>query len=107
MKHLLLVTICTLLTVCSTIPAQAAELVVRYTIAPSNTPQKSIDVSVSDNYIKVANAPVGSRLEIYSVVGLRVKEIEMKEAFGEYFVNISKGYYIVRIADTVRKIVIR
>ena len=43
----------------------------------------------------------------YSVVGIRIQEIPMKQSSGEYTVNIAKGYYIVRIADTVRKVSIR
>lgn len=66
-----------------------------------------IDVSAYDNRIVVSNAPIGSTLEIYSVVGIKVKEIEMKQSSGEYAVNLAKGYYIVRLDDTVRKITIK
>lgn len=38
---------------------------------------------------------------------LRVKEIPMKQPSGEYTVDLAKGYYIVRIGDTVRKVSIR
>lgn len=31
----------------------------------------------------------------------------MKQPDGEYTVNIAKGYYIIRIGDTVRKVAIR
>nr|WP_203583341.1 T9SS type A sorting domain-containing protein [Parabacteroides sp. 52] len=67
----------------------------------------SIEISVAENRIVVSNVPVGSTLEIYSVVGIKVKEIEMKHTSGEYVVNLAKGYYIVRVAETVRKIAIR
>ena len=67
----------------------------------------SIEISAYDNKIVVENAPAGSKLEIYSVVGIRVKEIPMKQPSGEYTVDIAKGYYIVRIGDTVRKVSIR
>ena len=40
-------------------------------------------------------------------VGIRVKEIPMKQPSGEYTVDLAKGYYIVRIGDTVRKVSIR
>ena len=42
-----------------------------------------------------------------NVVGIRVKEIPMKQPSGEYTVDLAKGYYIVRIGDTVRKVSIR
>ncbi|MDH6303364.1 flagellar basal body-associated protein FliL [Parabacteroides sp. PF5-5] len=66
-----------------------------------------VEVYAIDNRIKVSNAPVGSKLEIYSVVGIKVVEIELKQPSGEYTVNIAKGYYIIRIGDTVRKVAIR
>lgn len=71
------------------------------------TKPDSIEISAYDNKIVVKNAPVGSTLEIYSVVGIRVKEIKMKQPDGEYTVDIAKGYYIVRIGETVRKVAIR
>ena len=80
------------------------------TTASTTTKEKtpdSVEISAYDNKIVVDNAPAGSKLEIYSVVGIRVKEIPMKQTSGEYTVDIAKGYYIVRIGDTVRKIAIR
>ena len=67
----------------------------------------SIQITVSDNRITIANAPIGSKLEIFSVVGIKVREIDMKQSSGEYMVNIAKGYYIIRIEETVRKVAIR
>ncbi|MDR1402886.1 MAG: hypothetical protein LBJ60_04185 [Tannerellaceae bacterium] len=80
----------------------------RMAYAAKKTPEKpSVEVVAIDNRIKVANAPAGSKLEIYSVVGIKVVEIEMKQSSGEYAVNIAKGYYIIRIGETVRKVAIR
>jgi len=67
----------------------------------------SIKVSAVDNRIIIANAPAKSKMEIYNIVGSKVKEIEIKQPSGEYPVTLPKGYYIVRIAGIVRKIVIR
>ena len=74
---------------------------------PKDKEKDSVEISAYDNKIVVENAPAGSKLEIYSVVGIRVKEIPMKQPSGEYTVDIAKGYYIVRIGDTVRKVSIR
>ena len=77
---------------------------------PSVTTQQvdsSIKVSAIDNRIIVSNAPEKSKLEVYNIVGSKVKEIEMKQPSGEYPVTLPKGYYIVRIEGIVRKIVIR
>lgn len=85
---------------------EAQENRVRVAVSEEKEPA-SIKISAYDNKIVVENAPVGSKLEIYSVVGIRVKEISLKQPSGEYTVDIAKGYYIVRIGDTVRKIAIR
>lgn len=65
------------------------------------------DLTVVGNKIILENAPVGKKIEIYSVVGLKVNEIEIKSSSSEYILNIPKGYYILKIDDTVRKIAIR
>ena len=67
----------------------------------------SIKVSAVDNRIIVSNAPEKSKLEVFNIVGSKVKEIEIKQPSGEYPVTLPKGYYIVRIEGIVRKIVIR
>lgn len=71
------------------------------------TEQPVVEITAFENKIIVNNATVGSLLEIYSVIGTKVKEIEMKETSGEYTVDIAKGYYIIRVGETVRKIAIR
>ena len=79
-------------------------------IVPSVLKQQvdnSIKISAVDSRIVVSNVPVKSKLEIYNIVGSKVKEIEMKQPSGEYPVSLPKGYYIVRIESIVRKIVIR
>ena len=54
-----------------------------------------------------SDKPADSIVEIYSVVGIKVEEIKIKQPTAEYTLRIAKGYYIVRINDTVRKIAIR
>lgn len=76
-------------------------------VLSQQTDLEGIEITSSENRIMVSNAPVGSKLEIYSVVGIKVKEIEIKQSTAEYTLNIAKGYYIIRIADTVRKVAIR
>ena len=76
------------------------------TFASRQEDPSPIEITAYENRIKVENAPVGSILEIYSV-GIKVKEIEVKQSTAEYVVDIAKGYYIIRIGDTVRKVAIR
>ena len=69
----------------------------------------AIEMSVVGNKIIIENAPVGKKIEIFSVIGLKITEIEIKTSSGEYILNAPKGYYILKVNDnyTVRKIAIR
>ncbi len=66
-----------------------------------------IEMNVVGNKIFTENAPLGKKIEIFSVVGVKVAEIEIKTSSGEYILNVPKGYYILKINDTVRKVAIR
>ena len=68
----------------------------------------SIKITYADTCIKVENAPAKSTLEIYNIVGSKVKVITLTQSSGEYPVSLPKGYYIVRVDNgIVRKIVVR
>lgn len=77
------------------------------TTVEQKTEEPKLEISAYENRITVNNAPVGSTLEIYSIVGIKVKEIKIKYPSGEYTVDIAKGYYIIRIGETVQKVAIR
>lgn len=90
-------------------PAQAEVATPSLAVFAPRPPEDTshVKVNVIDNRIIVTDAPAKSRLEIYNIVGIRVKELEIKHPSEEYAVSLPKGYYIVRIEETVRKIVIR
>ena len=83
-------------------PKQISDVIDR-----SNT---AIEMTIVGNKIFTENAPIGKKIEIFSVVGLKVSEIEIKTPSGEYILSVPKGYYILKINDannTVRKVAIR
>ena len=67
----------------------------------------SLEISAYANKVVIKNGKPGKKMEIYSVVGIRVKEITIKEPNCEFEVGLAKGYYIVKIEETVRKIALR
>ena len=67
----------------------------------------TVEMTIVGNKIFTENAPIGKKIEVFSVVGLKVSEIEIKAPSGEYILNVPKGYYILKINDTVRKVAIR
>ncbi|MDR2627566.1 MAG: T9SS C-terminal target domain-containing protein [Dysgonamonadaceae bacterium] len=75
--------------------------------ATTDTDKKTIELTVEANRVIVRNATVGQRLEVFSVVGLKMDTVTMKAIAAEYTLNVPKGYYILKIGETVRKIVIK
>ena len=67
----------------------------------------AIKISYDSNRISVKNAPIGEKLRVFSVVGLKLKEFEMKTSSGEYVINLSRGIYILKIGETVQKCVVK
>jgi hypothetical protein len=67
----------------------------------------SITVTLSGNKLIIENAGPNTRLEIFSLLGVRVAEKIIVEAKEEIPLNLSKGYYIIKIADITKKISIK
>ncbi|GHT41297.1 hypothetical protein AGMMS49965_10870 [Bacteroidia bacterium] len=65
------------------------------------------ELNVTDNVVHVRHAIVGSKLEIFTIVGNRVRLIEMKTTDEFYPLNLPKGIYIFKLENTVRKFIIR
>jgi hypothetical protein len=65
-------------------------------------------VSISDtNRLYVQNVKQGDVLQVFSIVGIKVYETKLESASKEVALNVPKGYYIVKIANTVRKIAVK
>lgn len=64
-------------------------------------------LNVVNNKLSVKNAPVGKRLEILSILGNKVMELEIKSVNEEFELNLPKAIYIFRLEGTVRKFVVR
>lgn len=66
------------------------------------------ELSLTDkNVLIIKNATVGSKLEIITIVGNKVRQIEMKTADGAYELNLPKTLYIFKLEGVVRKFVIK
>ena len=65
-----------------------------------------LEIRVVGNRVFTECAPIGKKIEVFSVVGLKVKEFKIETTSGEYLLTVPKGYYILRLNDTVRKVAI-
>jgi len=56
---------------------------------------------IDSNRLSVKNAPIGKKLIIYSIIGNKVKEFDIKISSAEYTLNLPKSVYIIKIGETI------
>lgn len=70
-------------------------------------PQETVRIAIADNRLIIENLQKDTVIEIYSIVGRKVAAIKAKAGYGEYLLNLPKGYYIVKVENTVKKVAIK
>lgn len=69
--------------------------------------QSAVVLTVSDSTIRIQNASLGSLMEVYNILGVKITSVRIESADKTLALNLPKGYYIFKIGNIVRKVVIR
>lgn len=69
--------------------------------------QSSLTLTVSGTTVRVQNATPGSLMEVYNILGVKVTSVRIDTVDKSVILNLPKGYYIFKIGDIVRKVVIK
>jgi len=69
--------------------------------------QNAFEMNVSDNKLKLKNGKVGKKVEIISIIGTKIKEIKITSPDLEQDLNLPRGIYLLRMEETVKKILIK
>jgi len=65
------------------------------------------EMYVSANKLFVKNAPVGKRVEIISIIGNKIREIQITAPEFEYELNLPRAIYIFKMDGMVKKFIIK
>ncbi|MBD8387546.1 T9SS type A sorting domain-containing protein [Dysgonomonas sp. BGC7] len=57
--------------------------------------------------IKMENVPTVGYLEVYSLLGVKVKSVNLKNCIGEYPLDLPKGLYILKAGKVATKVIVR
>ena len=68
---------------------------------------EAIELWADTNKLYVRNGEAGMKIVIYSVVGTKVYEVELKNSNSEIPIQLPKGYYILKIGEIARKIAVK
>ena len=69
--------------------------------------RSSLTITVSGTSVRIQNAPFGSVMEVYDILGVKVTSVRVDSSDKTVTLNLPKGYYIFKIGDLVRKVVIK
>jgi len=74
---------------------------------PIDNEQTSVTLTVIGNNVRVQNAALGSVLEVYNVLGMKVTSIKIDSVDKVITLNLPKGWYILKIENIARKVAIK
>lgn len=71
------------------------------------TDSNSLTLAITGNTIHLQNATPGTSLEVYNVLGIKVLSVKIDASEKTFVLNLSKGCYILKIENLVRKIALK
>ncbi|NDW13231.1 T9SS C-terminal target domain-containing protein [Bacteroides sp. 214] len=63
-------------------------------------------VTVHEKVVSIENATVGSVVEIYNILGVKVFSFTIESAKDTFTIDLPKGFYILKIGRITKKIAI-
>jgi len=68
----------------------------------------SLEVMINGtSKITLENIPATGYLEVYSILGVRVKSINLKTVVGGCYIDLPKGLYILKAGKVAQKVIVR
>lgn len=68
----------------------------------------SVEVMINGtSKITMENVPTTGYLEVYSILGVRVKSINLKTCIGGCYIDLPKGLYILKAGKVAQKVIVR
>lgn len=66
-----------------------------------------VKITLAGNRLIIENLPKDDVLEVFSIFGTKVYSQKVKAGTNEYTLDLPKGYYIIRINNLAKKILLR
>ncbi|MBO4806678.1 MAG: T9SS type A sorting domain-containing protein [Paludibacteraceae bacterium] len=71
------------------------------------TKSLTVSVSMADNILYVTGAPIGSEIVIMNMLGERVYQGSTKNEKESFDLNLRNGFYIVKVGNVLKRIIIK
>jgi hypothetical protein len=87
--------------------AQSINSPVQMNFESESRKSAQISINVFNNKLYVNHAPENALLEIRNMLGEKVFEMKINSEKEEIYLDLKKGFYIVKIENTLQRIVIK
>lgn len=72
----------------------------------------TLEIQINGNTLLMEGVPTTGYLEVYSILGTKIKSVNLKECFagdnfGSYTLDLGKGVYILKAGKVSRKVLVR
>ncbi len=101
-----LIPILCILYICTTGIA-ASPLLKKIPIEAFETKPASVILTVTEKTVNVKNATIGSDVEIYNILGIRVAVYKIDSSDKTITLNLPKGWYTLKVDNFIRKMAIK
>lgn len=87
--------------------AQDARQDSRDEVARQKEESRVMVVALSGGQVQVRHAEPGTTVEVYSILGVRIATARIESDSQTLSLNLPRGYYIFKIGNVVRRVVIK
>lgn len=69
--------------------------------------KQGVDLTINGEKFVVENLPLDGTIEVFNILGTKVKTFNVNGGRNSSRVNLPKGYYILKSENTTKKIVVK
>jgi len=69
--------------------------------------KQTIELVINGEKYPIQNVNPNARVDVYSIIGSKITSFQIKSGASDSAVTLPKGYYIIKIDDSTRKIAVK
>lgn len=76
-------------------------------VSLSEQEMQTVELIINGDKYQLTDVSPNGRVDVYSIIGSKVTSFEIKLGVSDTSIVLPKGYYILKIDDTTRKIAVK
>jgi len=77
------------------------------TVASADNDKQTIELIINGDKYPILNVTPTAQVNVYNIIGTKITTFKIKSGVADSPVSLPKGYYILKIDDSTRKIAVK